>query len=64
MRQLKGGTSYASTIDPHLFVGLGSDRSAKSVEIAWPSGEKQSLTQLEGDTSWIVREGEAAVPEH
>ncbi len=63
MRQLKGGTSYASTIDPHLFVGLGSDRMTQSIEITWPSGEKQMLTQLACDRCWIVREGEEPVPE-
>ena len=56
MRQLKGGTSYASTVDPHLFFGLGDDVLAQAVEIVWPSGAKQSLTQLAGDRSWIVRE--------
>lgn len=63
MRQLKGGTSYGSTVDPHLFFGLGNSSTAQSVEITWPSGETQMLAQLEGDRSWIIREGDIPVAE-
>ncbi|HLQ43463.1 MAG TPA: CRTAC1 family protein [Planctomycetaceae bacterium] len=63
MRQVKGGTSYGSTVDPHVFFGLGAETSVESVEIAWPFGQKQSLARLAGDRSWIVREGADPVPE-
>ena len=63
MRQLKGGTSYGSTVDPHLFFGLGNNSTTQSVEIMWPSGETQTLTQLAGDRRWIIREGDVPVPE-
>jgi hypothetical protein len=63
MRQIKGGTSYGSTVDPHLFFGLGDNQSIDSATITWPSGETQTLPPLAGDQSWIVREGAEPQPE-
>ncbi|MCX7420263.1 MAG: CRTAC1 family protein [Planctomycetia bacterium] len=63
VRQIKGGTSYGSTVDPHLFFGLGESSTIESATITWPSGEIQSLTQLSGDKSWVVREGAEPQPE-
>jgi enediyne biosynthesis protein E4 len=62
-RQLKGGTSYASTVDPHLFFGLGSDTAVESIAIQWPSGARQTLTNLAADQSWTVPEGLTPLPE-
>ena len=63
VRQIKGGTSYGSTVDPHLFFGIGESTTVESALITWPSGETQSLAQLSGDQSWLVREGLEPLPE-
>ena len=42
-RQLKGGTSYGSTQDPRLFVGLGDAKTVDRVEIQWPAGGDQTI---------------------
>lgn len=57
-RQVKGGTSYGSTIDSRLNFGLGPDEAATTVEISWPSGHKQTLKQLPAG-AWTVIESEA-----
>lgn len=46
VRQLKSGSSYASSSDLRLFFGLGASGAAKSVTIRWPSGTEQSLGTL------------------
>ena len=57
VRQVKGGTSFASTIDPRLFFGLGNAESIPSVEIVWPSGQVQQVPVLTIDRQWVIREG-------
>ena len=45
-RQIKGGTSYASSNDPRLFFGLGDADAVEKLEIRWPSGIVQTLHNL------------------
>jgi len=42
-------SSYLSSSDKRVHFGLGSDAAAQSVEIHWPSGVKQSLSNVRGD---------------
>jgi hypothetical protein len=42
-------TGYASSSDPRVHFGLGSARSAKEIEILWPSGIKQLLHDIAAD---------------
>ncbi len=56
MRQIKGGSSYGSTVDPHLLFGLETVTKADSVSIQWPSGETQTLSMLDGDRAWVIIE--------
>jgi hypothetical protein len=63
VRQVKGGTSFASTVDPRLCFGLGKSESISSVEIAWPSGQVQQVPMLAVDRSWVIREGQEPAPE-
>lgn len=56
IRQIKGGGSFASTSDLRVFVGLGPTRAISRVEIRWPSGVVQELTELELDKMTTVRE--------
>ncbi len=48
--------SYLSARDKRAHFGLGSDTSAKSVEIHWPSGIVQTLKDVRGDHIQVVDE--------
>ncbi len=56
IRQVKGGASYASTSDACLHFGLGDTELLTSVDILWPSGVIQTLTDIVVDQRHIVRE--------
>jgi hypothetical protein len=43
---LRGGGSYLSVSDRRIHIGLGSATKVDSVEIRWPSGIKQTLTDV------------------
>ena len=64
MRQIKGGSSYASTVDPHIRFGLGSDSVIESIVIQWPSGQTQSCQPLGVNHSWSVIEQSEPVIEY
>ena len=48
-RQIIGGASYASTNDLRAFFGVGEDSVVDRVEIHWPSGAVQVLTDVSVD---------------
>ena len=52
------GSSYASSSDKRLFFGLGAQLSPVSVEIRWPSGQRDAYTHMEADRRYRVTEGE------
>jgi enediyne biosynthesis protein E4 len=52
------GGSYLSSHDPRELLGLGSARRIDSVEIRWPSGKVDKLTNLPINTYLRVIEGE------
>ncbi len=58
--QAKGGMSYCSAQDPRIFFGLGKHDHIDSLEILWPSGLKQMLSNLPVDTFIRVEEGKAS----
>jgi hypothetical protein len=47
--QVTTSVGYASSSDSRVHFGLGSSKMAKSIEIAWPSGIRQTLPDVEGD---------------
>ncbi|MSV30338.1 MAG: CRTAC1 family protein [Bryobacterales bacterium] len=49
-------TGYASSSDRTVFFGTGSDAVAKTVEIQWPSGERQRLVNVACDRYLTVEE--------
>ena len=55
-RQLKGGTSYASSSDPRLFFGLGEATNVEEIEIHWPSGNVQTLQNVSADQVLLIHE--------
>lgn len=60
VRQVKGGTSYASSSDPRLLFGLGKAK-VKSVTIHWPSGRDQTLGDVRENQFLVVVEGRPAL---
>ncbi|MBC7818800.1 MAG: CRTAC1 family protein [Planctomycetaceae bacterium] len=56
LRQIKGGSSYGSTVDSRLYFGLGTEAKTDSVSIQWPSGATQTLPALDGDHAWVIVE--------
>jgi hypothetical protein len=55
--QSKGGMSYCSAQDPRIFFGLGAHARVDSLEIWWPSGLRESLTNLPVDMFLTIEEG-------
>jgi hypothetical protein len=54
--EVRGGGSYASQNDLRLHFGLGTNATMNFVEIAWPSGKKESFHDLPADVIYTVVE--------
>jgi enediyne biosynthesis protein E4 len=50
------GSSYCSASDLALTFGLGKDATAVTIEITWPSGQTQKLTNVAANQILIVKE--------
>jgi hypothetical protein len=61
-KQSQGGMGYMSASDPRIHFGLGQRRSIESLEIAWPSGTVDKLTNVSIDQIITVKEGVGIVP--
>jgi len=55
--EVRGGGSYMSQNDLRLHFGLGQHDAMEKVEIAWPSGQKDSFKSLPADFIYTVTEG-------
>ncbi len=62
VEQSKGGGSYMSASDPRIHFGLGKRSKAESLEITWPSGKIDKLSNIPIDQIIAVKEGEGIVP--
>ena len=51
--------SYLSTNDSRVIAGLGNATAIKSVQVDWPSGQKQTLSNLGIDRYVTINEGDA-----
>jgi hypothetical protein len=60
--EIRSGGSYLSQSDVRLHFGLGAHETVDSVEIMWPSGQKETLKNLAGDKYYCVLEGQGVVP--
>jgi len=60
--EVRSGGSYLSQSELRLHFGLGDHRRADKVEISWPSGASEALTNLEADRFYCVTEGAGVVP--
>jgi hypothetical protein len=55
--EVRGGASYLSQNDLRLHFGLGAHAMIDAVDIAWPSGAKETLRNLPADFIYKVVEG-------
>ncbi len=62
IREVSGGSGYCSQNSLELAFGLGSATVADSVEITWPSGVVQVLTQVPADTLVHILETDDLTP--
>ena len=62
VEQAKGGGSYMSASDPRIHFGLGKRKRIESLEITWPSGQIDRLTDVPIDQIIAVKEGAGIVP--
>ncbi|MGA8072842.1 MAG: ASPIC/UnbV domain-containing protein, partial [Candidatus Acidiferrales bacterium] len=60
--QAKGGMSYCSAQDPRIYFGLGNHAKVDRLEIQWPSGTKQILTNIASDQIITVNEEQGITP--
>jgi hypothetical protein len=51
------GSSYCSQSELTLTFGLGQATQAESVEITWPSGQRDTLNNLKANATYIIEEG-------
>jgi hypothetical protein len=57
VREIAGGGSYLSQSDLRANFGLGKAGRADTIEITWPSGQRQTFHNVEADKFYLVEEG-------
>jgi len=57
MREIYAGGSYLSQSDLRANFGLGKNMRIESIEVSWPSGQKQIFKNVEADKFYVVEEG-------
>ncbi len=62
VEQSKGGMGYMSASDPRILFGVGKRTKIESLEITWPSGQVDKLTNLPIDKIIAIKEGTGIVP--
>lgn len=62
MREIFGGTSFLSSSDMRVHIGLGAASQVDEVEVFWPSGGRQLLTDLNANQFYYLREGNMVKP--
>jgi hypothetical protein len=62
VEQAKGGMSYMSASDPRIHFGLGKRAKIASLEITWPSGQVDRLTNVAINQIITVKEGAGLIP--
>jgi enediyne biosynthesis protein E4 len=60
--EVRSGGSYLSQNDLRIHFGLGSHDRLDRVEILWPTGKTDTITNLAADHVYAVKEGEGVVP--
>ena len=62
VEQAKGGMSYMSASDPRIHFGLGKRAKITALEITWPSGQVDRLTNVAINQIITVKEGAGLIP--
>jgi hypothetical protein len=62
--EVRSGGSYISQNDLRLHFGLGKHASINKVEVVWPSGTVETLTNLVADRFYVIQEGKGVVSSH
>jgi enediyne biosynthesis protein E4 len=57
IREIAGGGSYLSQSDLRANFGLGKAVKMRSIEIMWPSGQKQVFHDVDSDKFYLIEEG-------
>jgi hypothetical protein len=60
--EVRGDGSYLSYSDTRAHVGLGTATRVNRLEIRWPSGLVESLSNLAADRFYVAREGSGVAP--
>jgi len=60
--EVRSGGSYLSQNDLRIHFGLGSHDRLDRVEILWPAGKTETITNLPADRIYGLKEGEGVVP--
>jgi len=55
---------YASSSDERVHFGLGASKTAKEIEIRWPSGIRQVLENVEADRVVSIEESATSAAKH
>ncbi len=60
--QVQSGGSYLSQSDLRIHFGLGGHEKVDKLEVFWPSGKVETLTNVAADRFYILKEGEGILP--
>jgi hypothetical protein len=62
VQELAGGTSYCAAHEPMLLFGLGNCAGSYSLEVRWPNGTKQTISDVAPDQHVVLREPQEQAP--
>lgn len=60
VRHLAPMRGYLSSSEPVVHFGLGSERTVESLEVAWPSGHRETFSNLEANRRYLIAEPSGA----
>ena len=61
-RTVTSGSGYLSQNDQRLFFGLGQKKMVQKIDVHWPSGTRQTFTQLQPNQFYRLVEGKSLSP--
>jgi hypothetical protein len=61
VKWVKSGSSYLSQSELPLTFGLGPDGAPVAVRVLWPSGRQETLSGLEPNRAYSIREGQGVI---
>jgi hypothetical protein len=61
VREVKAGSSYLSQSDTRVHIGLDHTAAAERLEVHWPAGSTDVVTNVAANQILTIREGEGIV---